>query len=83
MAEKIVSVKDTRKETGRRLPKMVSGFPDAGALDEITMRDNPGDTDRSRLRQRMLCDVRNVNLGTEPGDDPHPAGGSPAEACHV
>jgi hypothetical protein len=81
MAEKIVSVKDTRKEAGRRLPKTVSGFPDAGALDEITMRDNPGNTDR--LRQRGLCDLRNVNLGTEPGDDPHPADRSPAGASHV
>jgi hypothetical protein len=48
MAEKIVSVEDMRKEAGRRLPKMASGFPDAGALDEIIMRDNPGDIDRLR-----------------------------------
>ena len=83
MAEKIVSVKDTRKQASRRLPKMVSDFPEADALDEITMRDNPGDIDRLRLRQRVLCDLRNVNLRTEPGDDPHPAGRSPAGACDV
>ena len=47
------------------------------------MRDNPGDIDRLRLRQRVLCDWRNVNLRTEPGDDPHPAGHSPAGASDV
>jgi len=47
------------------------------------MRDNPGDIDRLRLRQRVLCDWRNVNLRTEPGDDPHPASRSPAGASDV
>lgn len=65
MAEKIVSVADMRRQARRKLPTMVFDFLDGGALDEITLRDNVRDMERLRLRQRVLCDVEDVNLETE------------------
>lgn len=65
MAQRIVSVGDMRRYARRRLPRMVFDFLDGGALDELTLRDNVKDLERLRLRQRVLCDVRNPNLATE------------------
>jgi isopentenyl diphosphate isomerase/L-lactate dehydrogenase-like FMN-dependent dehydrogenase len=65
MPQKIVSAKDMRKEASRKLPKMVFDFLEGGALDEITLRDNTRDIDRLRLQQRVLCDLRSINLETE------------------
>ena len=64
MGQKIFSVRDFQSAAKRRLPRIVFDFLEGGALDEITLRENRSDFDILHVVQRVLCDVRQVELGT-------------------
>ncbi len=54
---------DYRELARRRLPRQLFDYIDGGAYSENTMHANLADLDRIRLRQRVLRDVSDVDLG--------------------
>jgi isopentenyl diphosphate isomerase/L-lactate dehydrogenase-like FMN-dependent dehydrogenase len=56
-------IQDFRRAAERRLPRMVMDYLDGGALDEVTLRANAADLESLRLQQRVLRDVRAIDLG--------------------
>lgn len=59
-----VSPADFRELARRRLPRFLFEYIDGGSHDETTLRRNRTDLDRVELRQRVLRDVSNIDLGT-------------------
>lgn len=59
------SISDYRKLARRRLPKFLFEYVDGGSYDEVTLRRNRTDLQNMALRQRVLRDVSNVDLGIE------------------
>jgi L-lactate dehydrogenase (cytochrome) len=59
------SVTDYRELARRRLPRQLFDYIDGGAYAENTMRANVEDVQRIHLRQRILRDVSNIDLGAE------------------
>ena len=55
---------DYRELSRRRLPRQLFDFIDGGSCQEVTLRDNAGDLDRLRIRQRVLRDVSRLELST-------------------
>jgi L-lactate dehydrogenase (cytochrome) len=55
---------DYRELSRRRLPRQLFDFIDGGSYQEVTLRDNAGDLDRLRIRQRVLRDVSSLELST-------------------
>lgn len=59
------SASDYRDLAQRRLPRFLFEYVDGGSYDEVTMRRNCADLRRIALRQRVLRDVSDVDLGVE------------------
>jgi L-lactate dehydrogenase (cytochrome) len=55
---------DYRDLSRRRLPRQLFDYIDGGSYQEVTLRDNAGDLDRLRIRQRVLRDVSRLELST-------------------
>lgn len=62
---KPANISDYRQRARRRLPHFLFEYLDGGANDEITLRRNIDDLSAVALRQRVLCDVSNIDLSTE------------------
>jgi L-lactate dehydrogenase (cytochrome) len=62
---KIASVSDYREAARRRLPRFLFEYLDGGSYDEVTLRRNSTDLQAIALRQRVMRDVANLDLGTE------------------
>ena len=60
----ISSARDYRAAAQRRLPPFLFHYIDGGAYDEATMRRNVSDLQALALRQRVLCEVGDVDLAT-------------------
>lgn len=58
------SITDYRELARRRLPRQLFDYIDGGAYAENTMRDNIDALRAIKLRQRVLCDVSNIDLST-------------------
>ena len=58
------SVMDYRELARRRLPRQLFDYIDGGAYEELSMRANRDELERLLLRQRVLRDVSNIDLGT-------------------
>jgi L-lactate dehydrogenase (cytochrome) len=58
------SVMDYRELARRRLPRQLFDYIDGGAYEELSMRANRDELERLLLRQRVLRDVANIDLGT-------------------
>ena len=61
---KAASIGDYRDLARRRLPQFMFEYFDGGAYDEVTLRRNVADLQDIALRQRVLCDVSNIDLST-------------------
>lgn len=61
---KPLSVADFRELARRRLPHFLFEYIDGGSYDEITLRRNVEDLQAIVLRQRVLRDVSDIDLGT-------------------
>ena len=59
----LASTKDFRLAAQRRLPRFLFDYIDGGAYDESTMRKNVSDLTEIALRQRVLRDVSQIDLG--------------------
>ncbi|MGI4813384.1 MAG: L-lactate dehydrogenase [Janthinobacterium lividum] len=59
------SVSDWRERARRRLPRMLFEYIDGGAYDEVSLRRNVDSFQRVTLRQRVLTDVSQLQLGAE------------------
>ncbi|MBY8826408.1 L-lactate dehydrogenase [Sphingomonas colocasiae] len=59
------SASDYRDLARRRLPRFLFEYVDGGSYDEVTMHRNRADLQRVALRQRVLRDVSDVDLGVE------------------
>ena len=59
------AVSDYRELARRRLPRFLFDYIDGGAYDEVTLRRNVADLEAIALRQRVLRDVSQLDLGTE------------------
>lgn len=59
------SASDYRDLAQRRLPRFLFDYVDGGSYDEVTMRRNRADLRQIALRQRVLRDVSDVDLGVE------------------
>jgi len=55
---------DLRREAKRRIPRAIFDYVDRGSYDEITLTANRRDLDAVRLRQRVMLDVSNRQLGS-------------------
>jgi L-lactate dehydrogenase (cytochrome) len=55
---------DFREAARRRLPRFLFDYADGGAGDEQTMAANRADLAAIALRQRVLCDVAEIDLST-------------------
>ena len=64
VAARVASIGDFREEARRRLPRFLFDYADGGAFSEQTMRHNESDLQRIMVRQRVLQDVRALDLGT-------------------
>ena len=62
-----VTAPDYRRLARKRLPRFLFDYIDGGASREETMAANQGDFGRWRLRQRVMCDVSNVDTGANIG----------------
>lgn len=61
---KAAAIDDYRELARRRLPKFLFEYIDGGAHSETTLRRNVADLQDISLRQRVLCDVSSIDLGT-------------------
>lgn len=59
------STHDYRELARRRLPKFLFEYVDGGSYDEVTLHRNRADLQRIALRQRVLRDVSDIDLGIE------------------
>jgi L-lactate dehydrogenase (cytochrome) len=59
-----VTTSDYRRLSEKRLPRFLFDYLDGGAGEEESMRANTADFLRFKLRQRVMCDVANVDTGT-------------------
>jgi L-lactate dehydrogenase (cytochrome) len=55
-------IDDYRELARRRLPAFLFGYLDGGSFGEQTLRDNTAAWARRRLRQRVLCDVSELDV---------------------
>jgi L-lactate dehydrogenase (cytochrome) len=62
---RIASVADFREAARRRLPPFLFEYIDGGSYGEVTLRRNVADLADVALRQRVLRDVSEIDLGTE------------------
>ena len=60
----IASPSEFRAAAQRRLPRFLFDYADGGSYAETTMRANERDLSQVTLRQRVLCDVDSIDLGT-------------------
>jgi L-lactate dehydrogenase (cytochrome) len=60
----ITCIEDLRRLSRRRIPKMFFDYAEAGSYAEETLRANRADMERIKLRQRVLVDVSQRDLGT-------------------
>ena len=60
-----VTAPDYRRLARKRLPRFLFDYIDGGAGREETMAANQGDFGRWRLRQRVMCDVSNVDTSAD------------------
>lgn len=58
------SISDYRELARRRLPRFLFEYIDGGSYDEITLKRNRADLTDIALRQRVLCDVSEIELST-------------------
>ncbi len=58
------SALDYRRLAEKRLPRFLFDYIDGGANDELAMARNVADFHAIRLRQRVMCDVSNVDAST-------------------
>ncbi len=61
---KAVSIIDYRERARRRLPRFLFDYIDGGSYAEVTLRENVAALERISLRQRVLRDVSQLDLGT-------------------
>ena len=61
----IASPNDFREAARRKLPRVVFDYLDGGAGEELTLRRNLSDISSIALRQRVLTEVSDVQLGIE------------------
>lgn len=61
---KAASVVDYRERARARLPKFLFEYIDGGSYAEVTLRRNVADLEEIALRQRILCDVSEIDLST-------------------
>ena len=59
------SILDYRELARRRLPRQLFDYIDGGAYEETTLRANVDDLTAVRLRQRVMRDVSELDLGTD------------------
>jgi L-lactate dehydrogenase (cytochrome) len=64
MKAKPVTSMDYRRLAEKRLPKFLFDYVDGGAGDEKSMGSNVDDFLQIKLRQRVMCDVENVDTST-------------------
>ncbi len=55
---------DYRRLAARRLPRFMYEYVEAGSYGEVTLAANQADLAAVALRQRVLCDVSRVDIGT-------------------
>jgi L-lactate dehydrogenase (cytochrome) len=60
----IISAEDFRCAARRRLPRVLFDYVDGGAYGEVTLRRNKRDMEQLQLRQRVMCDVSSIQLGS-------------------
>jgi len=60
-----VNIADLRRLAKRRLPRSVFDFFDGGAEDETTLAGNRAAFERTRLRPKVLVDVKTVDTGVD------------------
>ncbi|WP_116364043.1 L-lactate dehydrogenase [Parahaliea mediterranea] len=60
-----ITADDHRRRARRRLPRFLFDYIDGAANDELTLRDNAGDLQRLRLKQRVMRDVSAVSTECE------------------
>jgi L-lactate dehydrogenase (cytochrome) len=68
----ITCIEDLRRLSRRRIPKMFFDYAEAGSYAEETLRANRADMERIKLRQRVLVDVSQRDLGTTIIGEPVP-----------
>lgn len=61
---RVASVPDFRDAARRRLPRFLFDYIDGGSYAEVTMRRNIADLESIALRQRVLCNVSEIDLTT-------------------
>ena len=61
---KAASALDYRELARRRLPPFLFEYIDGGSYAEVTLRRNIADLEAIALRQRVLCDVSDIDLST-------------------
>lgn len=62
---KVRTSDDIEKAALRRLPPFLGQYLAGGSCTETTMRRNVGDLQNIELRQRVLCDVSNIDVSKE------------------
>ena len=68
----VTCIEDLRPLSRRRIPKMFFDYAEAGSYAEQTLRANRTDMERIKLRQRVLVDVSQRDLGTTIIGEPVP-----------
>ncbi len=58
-------VADFREAARRRLPRFLFEYMDGGSYGEVTLRRNSEDLANIALRQRIMCNVSQIDLSTE------------------
>lgn len=61
---KAASISDYRELARRRLPRFLFDYIDGGSYAEVTLRRNVADLESVMLRQRVLCNVAEIDLTT-------------------
>jgi isopentenyl diphosphate isomerase/L-lactate dehydrogenase-like FMN-dependent dehydrogenase len=64
MSDRFVTLPEIRKHAKKLLPRDVWNFGDGGAETEMTLRRNHRALDRLAIRQDILIDIREIDLGT-------------------
>jgi L-lactate dehydrogenase (cytochrome) len=62
---KPASVSDYRELARRRLPKIFFEYIDGGSYAEVTLRRNIADLEAIALRQRVMCDMTQLDMSVE------------------
>jgi L-lactate dehydrogenase (cytochrome) len=68
----VTCIEDMRQLSRRRIPKMFFDYAEAGSYAQETLRANRTDLERIKLRQRVLVDVSQRDLGTTIIGEPAP-----------